>query len=284
MKVVFMRVVLVTGCNGLVGRLAAIEFARHGDVVIAGMTSMSTAFDLERTAASEGAHLDAVRLDLRDAGSIRDVLDRLVEEHQQLDVCVNAGEVAMSGPAHLSTADDVRWQFDADVFGVLEMARQVVPIMRQQGSGIIVNLTSVAGIVTVPYWGIVSAARHAIEAISEAMYFELMPHGIRVALVDPGGYEIGLVDESRRVTNEHDGTVDHDLTQRFNEALMEEAAITEKTDARLLARAIHAAAGTAPGGFRVRVGARSRIGSPLHEAYDFEAYERSLRETLNWWP
>jgi NAD(P)-dependent dehydrogenase (short-subunit alcohol dehydrogenase family) len=179
--------VLITGANSGFGLLTAAAFARAGHRVHAGLRNPAKGAAL-KALADEGLPVTAVALDVTDAASIAAAVGK-ASESGPIDVLVNNAGFEVSGPVeHLSDASLQR-QFDTNVLGVARMVRAVAPAMRERGEGLIVNLSSVAGHISAPFTGAYSASKHAVEALSEALWFELRPFGVRVALVEPGAFE-----------------------------------------------------------------------------------------------
>ncbi|HEY5289158.1 MAG TPA: SDR family oxidoreductase [Caulobacteraceae bacterium] len=179
--------VLITGANSGFGLLTAAAFARAGHKVHAGMRNPARAADLEALAA-EGLPVTPVMLDVCDEESISRAVHH-ASQSAPIDMLVNNAGFEVAGPVEHLSDDSLRLQFDTNVLGVVRMVRAVAPAMRERGEGLIVNLSSVAGHISAPFTGAYSASKHAVEALSEALWFELRPFGVRVVLVEPGGFE-----------------------------------------------------------------------------------------------
>ena len=185
--------VLITGCSSGFGLLTALHFARQGARVVATMRDARKAGALEEAKAAEGLDLHVVDLDVLEPASVAAAVER-AEALGPIDVLVNNAGIEVRGP--IEDCDDAlaRRQFDTNVLGTLRVLRAALPRMRERRRGTIVNLSSVAGIVARPYGGLYSASKHALEAISEALYYEVKPFGIRVVVVEPGQYATQLLD------------------------------------------------------------------------------------------
>ena len=133
-----------------------------------------------------------VELDVTSSASVDRAVDAIVESTGSLDIVVNNAGIELFGAVHLVSDDEATRQLDTNVVGIVRVARAVVPHMVRQGRGVIINVGSVAGKVGVPYSGLYAASKHAVEAITEAMHFELAHLGIRVAVVEPGQFATGL--------------------------------------------------------------------------------------------
>ncbi len=196
--------VLITGCSSGFGLLTALEFARRGDRVFATMRDTTKGGELTGTRDAEKLPIDVLQLDVTDQASV----DKAVAEvlaHGPIDVLVNNAGFELRGPVEETDDDEVREQFETNVLGLVRVTRAVVPSMRARRSGTIVNLSSIGGVVSVPFEGFYTGSKHAVEAISEALHYELHPHGIRVAIVEPGGFPTNFVNNirfGRRFTKE----------------------------------------------------------------------------------
>ncbi len=165
-----MSVVLITGCNSGFGLHASLTFARQGHDVFATVRNLERAAALVDAAKAEDLELHVVRLDVRDADSVDGAVAEVMERAGRIDVCVNNAGIELRGPVEECSDDEVLVQFDTNVFGLLRVVRAVLPVMRAQRSGVIVNVGSLAGLVARPFGGLYSATKHAVEAISESLH------------------------------------------------------------------------------------------------------------------
>jgi len=280
-----MAVVLITGCNGGVGLLSALEFAREGDRVFAGVTDSRLGMSLERSAEAEGLHgqIEVLTLDITSERSVLSVLDRIMEEEGRLDVLVNATSVVLRGAAHLCSDEEARWQFDHDVFGMLRMVRAVIPIMKRQGRGAIVNIGAVSGHITRPYRGAFAAAKHAVEALTQAMHFELSPFDIRVVMVEPGRFGSGAPQEIRLAAAQTDGSFESDAAARYDAAVQRMTEGTLRIDPNLVARAVRNVTRDQRRRLRHQVGYDDQLLDEVYGSVNFEDYEETMRKSLDWW-
>jgi NAD(P)-dependent dehydrogenase (short-subunit alcohol dehydrogenase family) len=174
------QVVLVTGASSGIGQATAQHLAAKGYDVIA------AARRLERLEAMRSANIAPLALDVTSEESIRAAVAHIKQRKGRLDVLVNNAGYALYGVLEEVTPEDVHQQFDVNVFGLMSMTQAVLPLMREQRSGIIVNLSSVAGKVSTPFAGWYSASKHAVEALSDALRAEVAPFGIQVVMMQPG--------------------------------------------------------------------------------------------------
>src|SRR4051812_9899071 len=184
------QTILITGATAGIGRDTALHLTRAGHHVIASGRSVDALNELRREAAgiAQGGRLDTVRLDVTDAASIAAAVaecDRLTAGHG-VDVLVNNAGFGIAVPVAEISDDDLRAQFDTNVFGLVAMVRAFVPQMRARGRGRIVNVSSIGGKITLPFFGGYNSTKHAVESLSDAMRVELKPFGIQVSIVEPG--------------------------------------------------------------------------------------------------
>jgi NAD(P)-dependent dehydrogenase (short-subunit alcohol dehydrogenase family) len=174
------KAVLITGCSSGIGRATAERLAQRGWTVYATARRPETLADLE----SQGCRVLA--LDVTDEDSMQAAV-RTVEERQgAVGALVNNAGYSQSGAVETVPLDQVRRQFETNVFGLVRMCQLVLPGMRRQGFGRIVNLSSMGGRLTFPGGGFYHATKHAVEAISDALRFEVAGFGIGVAIIEPG--------------------------------------------------------------------------------------------------
>jgi NAD(P)-dependent dehydrogenase (short-subunit alcohol dehydrogenase family) len=172
--------ILITGCSSGIGRAAAEHLGRAGFTVYASARRPESIADLE------AAGCRTLKLDVTDLDSIRSAVASIEADRGAVGALVNNAGYAVSGAIETLPMEDVRREFETNVFGYLQMAQAVLPGMRRERRGRIVNLSSVAGRVTMPGAGAYAASKYAIEAISDAMRFEVRGFGIQVVVIEPG--------------------------------------------------------------------------------------------------
>ena len=182
-----MSVVLITGCSSGIGMESALAFARQGDTVLASMRNPKKAGRLLDQAKAEGLAVEVVTLDVNDDDSVAAAVAAIEKQHGAIDVLVNNAGVGFSGSVETIEDDRAKSIIDTNFWGAVRMTRAALPKMRAKGAGIVINVTSVAGRVPgTPYQGFYAASKHALNALTEAMYWEVQPYGIRVATIEPG--------------------------------------------------------------------------------------------------
>jgi NAD(P)-dependent dehydrogenase (short-subunit alcohol dehydrogenase family) len=278
-----MATVLITGCSSGFGLLAALQFARKGDRVFASMRDLARSADLDRAAEAEGLSIEKVRLDVTDEASVREAVQQVVAAAGRIDVLVNNAGIGHHGPLEETDDDEAREIFDTNFFGAMNVVRQVAPLMRRQGSGTIVNVSSLAGRVPPPFGGVYSASKFALEAASEALYFELHPFGVRVLLIEPGGFQT-RIEESRRVSRRFtEGSPYLDFERRFEEALTRLPAAGVRADPQIVAELIYEAVYDKEPKLRYLVGQDAEMIGGLKKQLDDAQFEQTMRQALDFW-
>jgi NAD(P)-dependent dehydrogenase (short-subunit alcohol dehydrogenase family) len=186
------RVVLVTGASSGIGLACASHLAGRGFRVYG--TS-------RRAAAGAGAPGDVTMLaaDVTDDRSVEQAVAKVLELEGRLDIVVNNAGMGIAGPVENTGIEQAKAQFEVNFFGVLRVCRAVLPAMRNQRSGYIVNIGSIGGILAIPYQSMYSASKFALEGLSEALRMEVRPFGIRVVVIEPGDHKTALT-ENRQFT------------------------------------------------------------------------------------
>lgn len=198
------KTVLITGCSSGIGYHCAHAMKKRGWQVFATVRSAS---DYERLQ-SEG--LSVLILDYADQNSItKCATDVLAATDNRLDALFNNGAFGQPGAIEDLPIDALRAQFETNVFGWHELTRQLIPSMRRNGTGKIVQCSSVLGFISMKYRGAYSASKHAVEALSDTMRMELMGSGIHVSLIEPGPIQSRFVEHSMAAFNKN---IDTDLS------------------------------------------------------------------------
>ena len=187
------QTILVTGSTSGFGRLMVETLARQGYTVFAGMRAVAgknapAAAELRALAERGHLALQIVEIDVTDDASVEQAIAVILETTGRLDVVVNNAGVSYTGPLEAYTLKQVQQQFDTNVFGVLRVNRAALPHMRRQGSGLLLQIGSVAGRVALPFQGPYVATKFALEGLTEAYRYELAPFGIDAAIIEPGTY------------------------------------------------------------------------------------------------
>ena len=186
------KVVLITGCSSGFGLLTAVRLASHSHIVWATMRDLTKKQPLEDALAKRNAQAIIRELDVTKNSTIKNVVEEIQKTHGRIDVLINNAGYGIAGFFEDLTDDEIRSQMEANFFGVQNVCREVIPLMRQRAQGKIINISSIAGQVASPCLGAYNASKWALEAFSESLYFELSLFGISVVLVEPGSYPTNI--------------------------------------------------------------------------------------------
>lgn len=171
------KVVVITGVSSGIGRAVAIKFSKQGCRVF------GTVRNTAKAQAIPGVTL--IEMDIRDEASIERGIQTIIDEAKRIDVLVNSAGVTLLGATEETSVAEAQTLFDTNLFGLLRTIKTVLPHMRVQRSGRIVNVSSVVGFLCSPYMALYSASKYAVEGLSESLDHEVRQFGIRVALVEP---------------------------------------------------------------------------------------------------
>ena len=210
------KAVLITGCSTGIGRAAAEHLAERGHVVYASARRIESIADLEE----RGCRVLA--LDVTDEESMSAAVRQVEEAEGAVGVLVNNAGYSQSGAVESVNLDDVRRQFETNVFGLIRMCQLVLPGMRSQGWGKIVNISSMGGKMTFPGGGIYHGTKHAVEAISDALRFEVRGFGVDVIVIEPGLIRTQFADAA--VSKIETGTTANGPYAEFNAAVADATA------------------------------------------------------------
>lgn len=183
------KVVLVTGASSGIGKNIATTLAKAGHIVYG--SSRKT----ENGVSNSGFTM--IQLDVNNETSIADAVGYILSKHARLDVVVNNAGLGILGPIESVSDAEAREIFDTNVFGLLNVCRITAPVLREQKSGHIINISSIAAEMGLPFRGIYSATKSAVDRISEALNMELTPFGVHVSIVQPGDFNTGINDNRK---------------------------------------------------------------------------------------
>jgi len=194
-----MRIWFITGASRGFGLEIARKALAEGDAVVA---TARNAEQVEVELAGAGDRLLAVNLDVTDEAAVQEAVAAGVEAFGRIDVLVNNAGRGLLGAVEEASDAEVRAVYDVNVFGLLAVTRAVLPVMRRQRSGRVLNITSVGGFTAGQGWGVYGSTKFAVEGISEAMRAELAPLGIHVIIIEPGVFRTDFLDDSSLHTTE----------------------------------------------------------------------------------
>lgn len=192
------KVVLVTGASAGIGKATALELLRAGHIVYGAARRLPNMDDLR----AAGGHV--LPLDVRRSEDLERVVGTVVEEQGRIDVLINNAGTVLHGAAEDISLDQARDQFEVNLFAPARLTQLVLPHLRKQGSGRIVNVSSIGGEIALPLGAWYYATKHALEAYSDSLRMEVAPFGIDVVIIQPGiirtGFEDNTANELREIS------------------------------------------------------------------------------------
>lgn len=185
------RVVLITGASSGIGKTCAEYLLGRGYRVY------GTSRRAPPLLAEPGPGLRMIAMDVTSEDSVRQAVNLVLAREGRIDVVVNNAGWGIAGSVEDTSIAEAQEQLDANFFGVLRVCQAVLPTLRGQGSGYLVNISSMGGLVSIPFQGLYSASKFAVEGMTESLRMELKPFGVRVALIEPGDFRTGFTAERR---------------------------------------------------------------------------------------
>jgi NAD(P)-dependent dehydrogenase (short-subunit alcohol dehydrogenase family) len=179
-------VAIVTGSSGGIGLATSLALARNGYLTYATMRNLAKRDSIQSVADKEHLPIRVVQLDVTDENSIKKAIQSILSEADRIDLLVNNAGYALTGAFEDIGIDEIEAQYETNVFGVIRVTQAVLPIMRKQGSGRIINISSGAGRIGYPGGSAYVSSKFALEGLSESMAYEIEQFGIKTVLVEPG--------------------------------------------------------------------------------------------------
>lgn len=188
------KVIMVTGASSGIGNETVRLFQSKTWRVAATMRSPDDAEDLRNI-----VDVERFRLDVTEPESIRLAINAVLEKFGRLDAVVNNAGYGLVGPFEAAEDSEIRRQFETNVFGLMNVCREVIPYFREQKRGTIVNVASMGGRLTFPFFSLYHATKWAVEGFSESLHYELRPFGIKVKIIEPGPIRTDFYDRSMTI-------------------------------------------------------------------------------------
>ena len=180
------KVAVVTGTSTGIGYETSVILARNGFLTYATMRNLNKSENIKSIATKEKLPIYVKQLDVTDDASVKNAVQTILSETGRIDVLVNNAGYVLSGAFEDLAMDEIKAQYETNVFGLIRTTQAVLPTMRNQKSGIIVNISSAAGRFGYPSGSAYVSTKFAVEGLSESMSYELEPFGIKVVVVEPG--------------------------------------------------------------------------------------------------
>src|SRR5919197_452222 len=185
------KVAIVTGSSSGIGFETSLTLARNGFYTYATMRRLEEekSKPLTDIAKNENLHLQVIDLDVDNDKSVANAIDTIVNERKRVDVLVNNAGYALGGALEETSVNEIKAQFETNFFGAVRAMQAVLPIMRRQVTGKIVNITSMGGRISIPLSSFYHGSKFALEGLSESIQYELEPFGIKIILIEPGAVQ-----------------------------------------------------------------------------------------------
>ena len=252
--------VLVTGASSGIGRSTCLYLAGKGYSVIATSRAMARLKGLLSEASASGLAVHGVELDINDDDQVDHVMRQVLSDHGTIDALVNNAGYGLWGPVETLAIDELKAQFETNLFATVRMAKAVLPGMLAQRSGKIVNISSILGRMGTPFNGAYVSSKFALEGLSESMRAELWPFGVHVAIVEPGIFATDFLRNQVRASASDDPDLPYapysqrytSRRQRYQQRLA--------SDPVRVSRVIHKILRSRRPAFRHAVGIEARLG------------------------
>jgi NAD(P)-dependent dehydrogenase (short-subunit alcohol dehydrogenase family) len=274
------KIAVITGTSSGFGVLTSIELAKAGFHVVATMRDLARRERLDQavSAAGVGAKIDVRELDVTKFETMPPFVESVVRDYGRIDVLVNNAGFPVAGFAEDIKLEELRLQFETNFFGAVALTKAVLPTMRQQRSGHIIQVSSIVGLqgaVTVSSY---SASKHALEGWSESLRLELNPLGIKVVLVEPGAFQTDIWTRSAVMGKEATKPTSPNLQRSLN--MRERITKIPKDDPVIVARAIAAIAQDPNPRLRYLVGRDAKVQLAMKRILPWKWYEKLVANYL----
>jgi NAD(P)-dependent dehydrogenase (short-subunit alcohol dehydrogenase family) len=215
------KTILITGASSGFGKLAAKKFQAEGWNVVATMRTPEKETELNQL-----ENITITKLDVTDKDSINSAVNATIERFGKIDALVNNAGYGALGVMEAATEEQIRKEFDVNFFGLIDVTRAVLPFMRKEKSGVIVNISSVGGRITFPFFSLYHASKFAVEGLTESMQYELYQLGIKVKLVEPGAYNTDFGTRSLTIFDAANCPEYHKGFKQFTDAMQQMMSIS----------------------------------------------------------
>ena len=241
------KTVLITGTSSGIGKATAMEFARQGWNVVATQRNPENGKELGSI-----PNIRLESLDVTDAASVQRAFERTISEFGRIDAVVNNAGYGVDGVFEAMTDEEIRKQYDTNVFGLMRVTREAIRAMRPYRDGVIVQVSSMGGRITFPLYSIYHGTKWAVEGFSESLHYELSLFNVRVKIVEPGPILTEFYGRSRVNVKPTDTDVYDAFLQKFEKAA--EGVMKQAEGPDVVARTIYKAATDGSGRLRYAVG------------------------------
>ena len=208
------KVAIVTGSSSGIGFETSLALAREGYFTYATMRDTTKSNKIKEIAQKENLKINVLELDVDDEKSVKSAIAQILDQKQRVDVLVNNAGWGLWGCVEDVSIDEFKEQFETNFFSIIRLIQEVVPTMRKQGSGTIVNVSSVVGRIGFPASPAYISSKFALEGLSESMRFEFAPFGVDVIIIEPGVIKTDFMKNMKMAKKSELDTVYKDITTK----------------------------------------------------------------------
>jgi NAD(P)-dependent dehydrogenase (short-subunit alcohol dehydrogenase family) len=191
------QIALVTGSSSGIGFETSLRLARNGIYTYATMRNLSKSKEILGYARKDNLPLKILQLDVTNKESISEAVEKIISENSRIDIVVNNAGYSLLGPLEQLHIDEIKEEFETNFFGVIKLIQSVLPMMRKQGYGRIINISSLAGRIGFPLSSAYVSSKFALEGLVESLRYEVQPLGIHICLIEPGVIKTNFVNNMK---------------------------------------------------------------------------------------
>lgn len=188
-------VAVVTGSSTGIGFETSLMLARNGYFTYATVRDLQKSKEIERIVQQENLPIRIDEMDVDNDNSVKTTIDKIISERDRIHIPVNNAGYGLFGALEDLPMEEIKRQYETNVFGVIRVSQNVLPIMRSQRDGIIINISSLSGLTGIPSQSVYVSTKFALEGLSESLSFEVETYGIKIILIEPGVINTGFVED-----------------------------------------------------------------------------------------
>ena len=208
------KIALVTGSSSGIGLETSLALARNGFYTFATMRDLKKSEKIKEKIETENLTMEILELDVDDDQSVNTAVKAILEKKERIDVLVNNAGYGMWGTVEDVSMTEFKEQFETNFFSIIRLIQKVAPVMRKQGSGTMINVSSVAGRIGFPVSPAYISSKFALEGLSESLRFELMPFGVNVVIIEPGVIKTNFFNSMKLSEKSQQDSVYKDITEK----------------------------------------------------------------------
>ena len=206
------KIAVITGSSSGIGLETVLALAREGYYTYATMRDITKSDKIKEIKQKENLKIDVLELDVDNENSAKTAIRQILDQKQRIDVLVNNAGWGLWGCVEDVSVDEFRAQFETNFFSIIRLIQEVTPTMRKQGSGTIVNVSSVAGRIGFPASPAYISSKFALEGLSESLRLEMAPFGVNVVIIEPGVIKTNFLNPMKMAKRSESDTVYRDIT------------------------------------------------------------------------